>query len=207
MLRISDTGTGIPPQVRARIFEPFFTTKELGKGTGLGLSTVYGIVRQSGGFISVDSHVGEGTTFEILLPATEADDEQHSTEPRAPGVRGSETVLLAEDDPAIRQLVSTVLQANGYQVLAAGDGQAALELARLHAGRIHLLLTDSLMPHMGGEELSGRFASQYPRAKILRMSGYNERMVTGRDRHLLAKPFSPAQLMASVREALDSPAA
>jgi PAS domain S-box-containing protein len=206
-LRVSDTGTGISPEVRERMFEPFFTTKELGKGTGLGLSTVYGIVRQGGGFVHVDSNVGEGTTFEILLPCQEEAPEEQPAEVHAAGSHASETVLVADDDPSIRQLVGRVLEDAGYHVLLAADGLEALALAETQTAEIHLLLTDSVMPRMGGAALSSEFAQMHPSAKILHMSGYDESTVPGGDRCLLPKPFSAAQLVARVREVLNAPEA
>ncbi len=206
-LSVSDTGTGMPPEVRARLFEPFFTTKERGKGTGLGLATTYGIVKQSDGFIWVDSTQGRGTTFEILLPAVE--DALDELVPAAPVVRrGGETILLAEDDTAVRRLVRTTLASSGYVVLDAGSGEEALAVALAHRGPLHLLLTDVVMPGMNGRELAARVAAEHPEARVMFMSGYTDDAIahhgvleSGID--FLEKPFAPAKIAGRVREALD----
>jgi CheY-like chemotaxis protein len=205
MLAVSDTGVGMDATVRERIFEPFFTTKEIGRGTGLGLSTVYGIVQQSGGTIWVYSEPGSGTTFKIYLPAVDEaahDIEVAPTPPRG----GSETVLLCEDEPDLRELTREVLQEFGYRVIEASDGREALEVAADFAERIDLLLTDVVMPHMNGSELAARLARERG-VRVLYMSGYTETVMVRGDAvagsGFLQKPFSPLGLARAVREVLD----
>jgi PAS domain S-box-containing protein len=210
LLAVSDTGHGMAPEVRARAFEPFFTTKEPGKGTGLGLATVYGIVRQAGGHVEVYSEPGRGTTFMLYFPRAE---EAAARQPNpAPGAepRGSETVLLVEDDAAIRAVARHVLQGRGYRVLEAADAAEALRLAGEYLRRIHLLVADVVMPGVGGRELAQRLAALHPETKVLFTSGYTDDAVV---RHgvreaevaFLPKPFTPATLTQKVREVLDSP--
>ncbi len=211
-LIVRDTGCGMTDEVKARIFEPFFTTKGVGQGTGLGLATVYGIVEQSGGCIEVESAPGRGTTFTIELPAADAaPGEPGSTEAvRAGAYRGNETVLLVEDEDAVRTLAGKVLWQNGYTVLEARDGQEALFLSEQVRGRIHLLLTDVVMPGLGGHEVARRLCDRHPRLRVLYMSGYTDDAVV---RHglgqvpanFLAKPFTPTALAAKVRAVLDAP--
>jgi CheY-like chemotaxis protein len=197
-------------ETRARVFEPFFTTKEVGKGTGLGLSMAYGIVKQSEGYILVESEPGRGTTFTIYLPRVEEDAAPAGlgTTPAAAG-RGTETILLVEDDAALRALALDVLRESGYTVLEARDGREALLVLDRHPGPIHLLLTDVVMPRMGGRALAERLAALRPEMAVLYMSGYSE-MAVARDGVLdpgtafLAKPFSPARLAGKVREVLDA---
>ena len=212
MLAVSDTGVGMDAATQARIFEPFFTTKEKGKGTGLGLATVYGIVKQSGGWIWVYSEPGHGTTFKVYFPrALEA------AAPVAPGpaspvsVRGSETVLVVEDEEVIRKLVRKVLTANGYTVLVAANGRDAEQVAGQHDGAIHLLVTDVVMPGMNGREVAQRLAGTRAGIKVLYLSGYTDDAIV---HHgvlepgvaFLQKPFTPAVLGRKVREVLDRPA-
>ena len=210
MLAVSDTGIGIDAQVKAHIFEPFFTTKEKGKGTGLGLATVYGIVKQSDGSIWVDSEPGQGTTFKIYLPRVEAAAEPPAPKPMPPAsVRGSETILLAEDEEAVRNLMRRVLEAHGYTLLVAADGQEALRLADGHKGPIHLLLTDIVMPNLGGRQLAERVVSARHATKVLYLSGYTDDAIV---HHgvlepgiaFLEKPFTPQGLARKVRELLDA---
>jgi CheY-like chemotaxis protein len=210
MLAVSDTGIGMNTQVKAHIFEPFFTTKEKGKGTGLGLATVYGIVKQSDGYIWVYSEPGQGTTFKIYLPRVEAAAEPPAPKPMPPAsLRGSETVLLAEDEEAVRNLTRRVLLAHGYTVLVAADGQEALRLADGHTGPIHLLLTDVVMPHMSGRQLAERVVSARHATKVLYLSGYTDDAIV---HHgvlepgiaFLQKPFTPQGLARKLREVLDA---
>ena len=208
MLAVSDTGVGMSPETQARIFEPFFTTKEAAKGTGLGLATVYGIVKQSGGFIWVYSEPGSGTTFKIYLPRV---DEAAVTERRAQPadvLGGTETVLLVEDSDALRDIASRVLERRGYTVLEASDGEAALMLAARHPGAIDLLLTDVVMPEMNGRQLAERLTALRPGLKVLYMSGYAGDAVTRRGvleqgMAYLQKPFTPDALARKVREVLN----
>jgi len=209
MLAVSDTGKGIPPDVRSRLFEPFFTTKERGKGTGLGLSTVYGIVKQSGGEIWVYSEPGKGTTFKIYLPRLADDEAQPARAAEtSPVERGDETILLAEDEPGVRALAREVLRQHGYQVLEAMDVNDALRICREHPEGIDLLLTDVVMPVMSGRELAERVAEIRPEIKVLYMSGYTDNIVvshgvTSIDKEFLQKPFTPRSLARKVRESLD----
>jgi PAS domain S-box-containing protein len=213
MLAVSDTGVGMDAATQARIFEPFFTTKERGKGTGLGLATVYGIVKQSGGWIWVYSEPGQGTTFKVYLPrATEAAAAPLAPSPAPPvSVRGSETILVVEDDEMIRNLVQKVLKANGYTVLVAGNGSDAERVAGAHAGAIHLLMTDVVLPGPNGREVARRLVAQRAGIRVLFLSGYTDDAIV---HHgvlepgvaFLQKPFAPAVLGRKVREVLDSPA-
>jgi signal transduction histidine kinase len=210
-LSVTDTGHGMDEATKAHIFEPFFTTKEIGKGTGLGLATVYGIVKQSGGFIWVDSSVGAGTTFEIYLP--QAAGKAGNAEPEekaAPEHRGSETVLVVEDEAGVRELACQFLRVKGYDVLEAEGGVEALEVAGRHSGPIHLLLSDMVMPRMSGGELAAKLKAIRPEIRVAFMSGYSEfsRGDLGKEfpeAPVLQKPFSPASLVEIVREALARP--
>ncbi len=210
LISFSDSGQGMSEETKTRIFEPFFTTKEVGKGTGLGLATVYGIVKQSGGFIWVESAPGKGATFEIYLPKASGQASGGSTEqgPRIES-RGTETILLVEDEAGVRDLASQFLRASGYSVLEAQDGVQALEVAERHSAPIHLLLSDIVMPRMGGQELVERLRVTRNDMKIILMSGYSEYNGTefpqAESPHLLlGKPFSLASLVGKVREALSS---
>ena len=211
LLRVSDTGVGIAKEIQHRIFDPFFTTKAEGEGTGLGLSTVYGIVRQVGGSIAVRSETGCGTTFEIHLPRLE---EAVVTGASVAGgtapARGSETVLVVEDQDPVRSLTVTILKEHGYRVLDAAQGSDALLVVERYAGPIHLLLTDVVMPHMSGKELADRLKPLRPEMKVLYMSGYTADVIGRRERvesdaPYLAKPFAPEALAAKVREVLGLP--
>ncbi len=208
VLSVTDTGTGIDDEVKARIFEPFFTTKSAGKGTGLGLATVYGIVRQSGGGISVESELGHGTTFRIYLPYQNAPiDEVRQTAQWPIGENNSETVLVVEDDEAVRRLVCDVLEEHGYTVLCARDGAEAIRLTSRFEGDIDLLVTDVIMPQMNGPELASRLCLTRPELKVLYVSGYSaddigEHGVLRDDVQLLQKPFSPHTLLKRMREVL-----
>jgi CheY-like chemotaxis protein len=199
------------PEVLARIFEPFFTTKEHGQGTGLGLATVYGIVKQSGGHLAVDSEPGRGTSFRIHLPATEgpvgAVEKPEAAVEALP--RGHETLLLAEDEGSLRELIRESLEALGYTVLQAPHPATAISLAETHPGRIDLLLTDVVMPGMGGRELAQQIVDRRPEVRVLYMSGYTDDTVVREgvfsDRMaFLPKPFTPEALARKVRATLDS---
>jgi len=200
-LVVSDTGVGMDPATQARIFEPFFTTKPVGEGTGLGLSTVYGIVEQHDGHVVVESAPGQGTTFRVYLPRV---DEPTPAAQAAPGTprTGWETILVAEDDPAVRTLASDMLREHGYTVLTAADGDEALQLAERHGARIHLLLTDVMMPRMNGLQLAGSFTAIRPEARVLYMTGYAE-MPPVSDAAIVQKPFTMFALMEAVRRTLE----
>ncbi|MEJ0000714.1 MAG: response regulator [Verrucomicrobiota bacterium] len=210
-LSVTDTGTGIPPEVKARLFEPFFTTKPAGKGTGLGLVTCQTIIRQSGGHIEVDSEPGQGTTFRIYFPRLSAPvgGGNRSTAPRREppaNPRGTETLLIVEDEPAVRLLAQGVLKAQGYDVLVALNGQDALRVAREHTGpRIALVLTDLVMPHMGGRALAEGLRKTDPQLRILFTSGYTEEAAAGPGESIdfLPKPYSPVDLLRKIREMLN----
>jgi PAS domain S-box-containing protein len=209
LVEVSDTGEGMTPEVQARMFEPFYTTKESGKGTGLGLSTVYGIVRQSGGDIAVDSVPGTGTTFRIYLPiATVTHQPKQNTGQYRIAPTGGETVLVVEDDDALRTATSRILRKQGYQVQEVCNGREALECCARHAEPIHLVLSDIVMPEMSGHELAQQLAALHPRTSVLLMSGYNREAVTGggitrSSAGFLQKPFTPKSLASKVREVLD----
>ncbi|MFH1950913.1 MAG: ATP-binding protein [Pseudomonadota bacterium] len=226
MVAVSDTGMGMDEEIQSHIFEPFFTTKETGKGTGLGLSMVYGIVKQSGGFIWVYSEPGQGTTFKIYLPAivphsetqarraglpkVEAEEEfaeEEQTQPQ--NLEGSETILLAEDDDSLRELVRSILQKYGYSFLEAQDGKEALRLSEQHEGPIHLLLTDVVMPGMSGRELADRLQPLQPKMRVLYMSGYTDNAIVHHGVlesgiQFIQKPFTPKVLVSKVRMVLDT---
>jgi PAS domain S-box-containing protein len=206
LLSVADTGIGMDAETQARIFEPFFTTKELGKGTGLGLSTVYGVVRQSGGHIWVYSEPGQGTTFKIYLPlAGQTARLQPPSAGPAESLRGSETILLVEDEEALRGLTRSLLEERGYTVLEAELPEAATEIARGHRGTIHLLLTDMVMPGMNGRDLAANLAAMRPEMRVVYMSGYTGFTHAGLadpEISLLAKPFTRETLLRKVREAL-----
>ncbi len=209
MLAIKDSGHGMSEEVQAHLFEPFFTTKESGKGTGLGLSTVYGIVRQSGGMIGIESEPGQGTTCTIFFPrAAEPIQEGDPAQQETSRERGRETILLVEDDPAVRGLVHETLRMNGYHVLVARHGIEALLVGSKHVGPIHLLITDVVMPQMSGPEVADKLAELRPEAKVLYMSGYPDHPVFKKgevnlETNFLQKPFTPVHLAQKVREVLD----
>jgi PAS domain S-box-containing protein len=206
---VSDTGTGIPPEVASRVFEPFFTTKGQGKGTGLGLSMVYGIVSQIGGVVTFESERGKGTTFSIQMPAVEAAAEARQVVKPVQAYAGTETILVVEDEANVRHFVQRVLTARGYTVLEARDVTHAAELAAEHPGDIHLLLTDVVMPGLSGPQLAERVVFARPRICVLYMSGYANRIsaelgLAAADAVVLHKPFAPDQLAKTVRECLDN---
>jgi PAS domain S-box-containing protein len=210
LLAISDTGAGMTEEVKARLFEPFFTTKEVGQRTGLGLSTCYGIVKQSGGHISVYSEAGRGTTVKIYLPKAGPEEKrpvERAAAPALPG--GTETILLVEDDPALREMAGTLLTRLGYKVWAAANGVEALSLKQQrNVGHIDLLFTDVVMPHMSGKELADRVRSLYPRTRILFTSAYTENAsvhqgILDKGVTLLQKPYTPSALARKLRQVLD----
>ena len=208
VLSVSDTGEGMDKETQLRIFEPFFTTKEKGKGTGLGLSTVYGIIKQSGGYVLVESEPRQGTTFRIYLPRVE--DALETTGPVGVSrsqANGSETVLLVEDEESVRQLVRETLESKGYKVLEADNGEAALQIVSNHSGKINMLITDVVMPGMSGRELSARLCAACPQIKVLYLSGYTEDAIVHEgvidpDTAFLQKPFTLQMLSRKVREVL-----
>jgi CheY-like chemotaxis protein len=211
-IEVSDTGVGMEPETLSRLFEPFFSTKEKGKGTGLGLATAYGIVKQSGGHIAVESAPGRGTTFRIWLPEVE-DEAKTAAAPvstRTAVPAGSETILLVEDEDAVRGLLNEVLTESGYKVLQASSGAEALRVSRGHAGPVDLLLTDVVMPGMGGREVATALTAERPGLRVLFASGYTAEAIArhgvlepGTD--LIHKPFTPDALLRRVRERLDRP--
>jgi CheY-like chemotaxis protein len=210
MLSVSDTGTGIDPKTLARIFEPFFTTKETGRGTGLGLAMVYGVVKQSGGSIWVYSEVGRGTTFKIYLPqARDISETPVTKKPQVALLHGSETLLLVEDDRGVRELVSSMLKAQGYTVLTAEHPREVEALCQKHSGNIHLLLTDMILPGASGREIAKRVGLLRPGVKVLYISGYTDDVLVQshgfeETSAFLQKPFSQSALAAKVREVLDA---
>jgi len=210
VLSVSDTGAGMDPETQSHLFEPFFTTKPKGLGTGLGLATIYGIIKQSGGHIWAYSELEHGTTFKIYLPRVEGQPAAAEREPPAlERPRGSETILLVEDEAMVRRLARTVLQESGYRVLEAANGPEALSTAKQHQGSIDLLVTDVVMPRMSGREVADRLTSQRPKMKVLFMSGHTEDAiihhgVLEEQFAFLPKPFTPGALSIKVREALDT---
>jgi PAS domain S-box-containing protein len=213
MLAVADSGIGMNTETIARIFEPFFTTKELGKGTGLGLATVYGVVKQSGGYIWVDSEPGKGASFQIFLPRV--DEPVTATAENPPSessLTGTETVLLVEDAEPLRKLAQSFLAEHGFQVLAAANGEEAIQLAKTCRQPIHLLLTDVVMPGMNGRALAEQLLPMQPQIRILYMSGYTDSFIAGHGvlepgTHLLHKPFTEQALLRKVRQVLESEAA
>jgi two-component system cell cycle sensor histidine kinase/response regulator CckA len=211
MLAVSDTGHGMDADTMTHIFEPFFTTKDEGKGTGLGLSTVFGIVKQSGGHVAVYSEVGRGTSFKVYLPRTQEEEEiaavgaVRAEVPRT----GSETILLVEDAEALRLLIAEILEVGGYRVLPGASPEAALAAAEAHAGPIHLLLTDVVMPRMSGREVADRIKASRPTVKIMYMSGYTDEAIGHHGAlepgtHFMQKPFTADALLRKVREVLEA---
>ncbi|HEY1957261.1 MAG TPA: response regulator [Polyangiaceae bacterium] len=210
MLAVTDSGTGMDEATRARIFEPFFTTKETGKGTGLGLSTVFGIVKQSGGNIWVYSELGRGTTMKVYFPriAEKATDSPPPPPIKSLPPRGTETILLVEDEESVRNVAATILKRQGYAVLVAEGGDEALAICARHEAPIHLLLTDVIMPRIGGRELADRLAVLRPATKVLYMSGYTEHAIVHHGVlepgvQFIEKPIVPDALARRVREVLD----
>jgi PAS domain S-box-containing protein len=209
MLEVTDSGQGMDEATQARIFEPFFTTKELGRGTGLGLSTVYGIVKQSGGRIAVQSESGHGTTFKIYLPRAQAAITGSSeVKPMVRNLQGLETILVVEDEDMLRALISRGLKLHGYTVLEARHGGEALLVCKQHSGPIHLLLTDLLMPQMGGYDLADNLSPLHPDMKVVFMSGFAENgnghhEILETDVHFIQKPFRMITLMEKIRQWLE----
>jgi two-component system, cell cycle sensor histidine kinase and response regulator CckA len=223
MISVNDTGMGMDEEVKAHLFEPFFTTKEEGKGQGLGLSAVYGIVKQSGGTIAVESEKGKGTTFKVFLPRLGKEATPAFTPAPAESLKGVETVLLVEDEEAVRTLVREILRMHGYHVLEARQGGEAILISQRHEGPIHMLLTDIVMANMSGKELAEHLKPLRPEMRVLFISGYSEEAVLngpggfkpafsgepGRENApadvdaFLAKPFTPKTLATKVREVLD----
>ena len=208
LLEIRDTGTGMDPETRSHIFEPFFTTKELGKGTGLGLSTVYGIVKQSGGYIWVDSQPEEGTTFQIFLPQAEGESALKESRPLSPQLlQGSETILVVEDNDLVRDMTSEVLKQYGYKVIEAPGGEKALKVIQEYPGKIDLLLTDVVMPDLNGRELADQILTLKPGIRVLYMSGYTDNAIVqygilNPGLAFIEKPFSPELLAEKLRRVL-----
>ncbi|RMF13410.1 MAG: response regulator, partial [Alphaproteobacteria bacterium] len=213
LIEVADTGTGIAPEHVDKIFEPFFTTKEVGRGTGLGLSTVYGIIKQTGGFIFVESTPGEGSTFKVFLPLHRQPEEEGraKTEAEVPprDLTGKETILLVEDEDAVRLFARRALVNKGYHVLEAASGEEALEIARNHDGPIDLLISDVVMPNMDGPTLVHEIRRQSPSTRIVFISGYAEDVFRKRLAHgeqdfaFLPKPFSLKQLAECIKETLE----
>jgi len=207
-LVVADTGVGMDAETQSHIFEPFFTTKEKGKGTGLGLATVYGIVKQTGGFIWVHSELGQGTSFKIYIPrVNQAEEQIGSSNPATEAPTGSETVLLTEDEQDVREITRQFLESGGYKVIEARDASEALQLAAVHQGSIDLLVTDMVMPGMTGQELAVCLQRGQPGLCVVFMSGYSEHAATEMadadpSVRLLTKPFSRAALLRTVREVL-----
>jgi PAS domain S-box-containing protein len=209
MIAVTDSGTGMDEPTMARAFEPFFTTKEAGKGSGLGLSTVYGIVKQSGGSIYVYSELGKGTTFKVYLPRGRSTTPSAEAPPAKARVGGAETILVVEDDEAVRNIAGRILGSAGYQVLAAASGPEALRISEAHAAQIHLVLTDVVMPEMNGKVFIDRLARVRTGFKILFMSGYTDNFIVHQGMldartHLIGKPLTRVELLRKVREVLDN---
>jgi two-component system cell cycle sensor histidine kinase/response regulator CckA len=212
MVEVVDSGTGMTPEVLGKIFEPFFTTKEVGKGTGLGLSTVFGIVKQSGGFIDVDSKVGQGTTFRIYLPRYVPGVEEIPEEPKAEVAKkpaadmtGQGTILLVEDEDPVRAVNARALSARGYTVLEAASGVEALQVIEERGAPVDLVVSDVVMPEMDGPTLLGELRKRYPDLKIIFVSGYAEdafrkNLPEGEEFNFLPKPFSLRQLVETVKQ-------
>jgi len=208
-LVVRDSGSGMSPEVQSRLFEPFFTTKELGKGTGLGLATVHGIVTQNGGRVLVESHPGEGTTFEVRFPRTlDAARDAAPPEPAPAPARGSETILVVEDDPRVRAVTVRALRGAGYRVLVAASGSEALGIVAASGERLDLVVTDVVMPGMSGRAVIDALRAGRPGLPALFVSGYPQEVIARRGVldtgiEFLAKPFTPSGLVARVRSILD----
>ncbi|MCA1793750.1 MAG: response regulator [Desulfobacteraceae bacterium] len=209
LLAVSDNGSGMDKDTLDNLFEPFFTTKEVGKGTGLGLATIYGIVKQNNGFVNVYSEPGQGSTFKIYLPRLVADEGIDKAVPeKKAAAGGTETILLVEDEPTILRMTRMMLERKGYSVLSAATPAEAIDLAKAHADKIHLLMTDVVMPEMNARDLAGQITAICPDIGLLFMSGYTANVIAhqGVLDHGVAfiqKPFSMADMTAKVREVLD----
>lgn len=210
LLSVRDKGSGMSPEVLDRIFDPFFTTKDVGEGTGMGLATVQGIVKQSGGYITVESAPDKGSEFLVFLPRTGKVEEGHGNPAMAESAtfRGTETILVAEDDPLVRAFIRKALEMFGYRVIVAVNGSVAMEVMESHHGPIHLLLTDLMMPHLNGKELALRFLRLHPESRVMFMSGYADDTIVQQDLieegvTFIQKPFGAAELSQSIREILD----
>lgn len=211
MLALSDTGEGMDEETRAHIFEPFFTTKENGKGTGLGLSTVYGIIKQSNGNIWVYSEPGKGSTFKVYLPRLDDDSKDPGLASPAPGTttRGTETILLVEDEASVRKTAKRILAAQGYSVIEAENGEKAIRCYNDHDGPIHILVTDVIMPGMSGKDVADKLLASTPSLKVLYVSGYTDNAIShhgvlDQNTHFIQKPFTSESLAGKVREVLDN---
>jgi len=207
-LTVADTGCGMDKVTQARIFEPFFTTKPVGKGTGLGLAMVYGVVKASGGHLTMESEPGTGTTFHLFFPIVDEPDAAAQPPSRHSQTPGCETVLLVEDEEGVRALARQALESRGYRVLEAADGEAALQLCREHIGEIDLLLSDVVMPRMSGRELRQRVAKLSPHTRVIFTSGYTDDAIVRHgvfqaESDFLQKPFTVHGLLRKVREVLD----
>jgi CheY-like chemotaxis protein len=209
LLAVSDNGCGMDKDTLDNIFEPFFTTKEMDKGTGLGLATIYGIVKQNSGFINVYSEPGQGSTFKIYLPRLVTDEDTDMTVPeKKAAAGGTETILLVEDEPMILDMTTTMLEMLGYTVLAAASPDEAIRLAKDHTGKIHLLMSDVVLPEMNGRDLAAQITALYPGIRLLFMSGYTANVIA---HHgvlddgvaFMQKPFLMADMTEKVREVLD----
>jgi CheY-like chemotaxis protein len=206
VIAVADTGVGIPPEARDRIFEPFFTTKETGKGTGLGLATVYGVVQQHGGFVTVDSTPGQGSTFQVYLPAAAGPPEEQPAAREETPRGGSETILIVEDEPGVQGVTQRALERRGYRVLTARDGAEAQELLRARSGGVDLVLLDLIMPRMTGGEMHRWLREHFPAVRVVFATGYGADFppVGGESAPpVLRKPYSPDELLATVRAVLD----
>lgn len=203
LLTVEDTGTGIAPDILEHIFEPFFTTKEQGKGTGLGLATAYGNIQQNNGYMIVNTELGKGTSFKMYFPSIQMQEASNEAKGDLPLITGgTETILIAEDEWMVRDIASQILKRQGYHLIQADNGESALALASSYQGKIHLLLTDMVMPQMGGKKLVEKFSVLYPETKVLFMSGYSPEELNGV--RFTQKPFLKDELVLAVREALDS---